>query len=70
VTSRARLGDVKNTNGPVFVRNRVVGIGSNSCAGRESLTDRRQENAGAAKLVMNVLKENELIFCVQKNADY
>jgi len=32
--------------------------------------DQWRQNAGAAKLVMNVLKENELIFCVQKIADY
>jgi len=30
----------------------------------------QQESAGTAKLAMNVLKENELIFCVQQIADY
>jgi len=29
-----------------------------------------REKAGAAKLAMNILKENELIFCVQQIADY
>ena len=28
-----------------------------------------RESAGAAKLAMNVLKENELIFCLQQIAD-
>jgi hypothetical protein len=86
VTPRARLGDVKNTNGPAFVRNRVAWWSSTvqqqqdgwGCAGGVSLAagvrdqwrSYGRENAGAAKLAMNVLIEGELIFCVQQIADY
>jgi len=48
------------------------------CAGGVSLTagvrdqwrSCGREKAGAAKFAMNILKENELIFCFQQIADY
>jgi hypothetical protein len=111
VTPSSRLGDVKNTNVPAFVRNRVAWWSNTvqrqqdgwGCAGGVSLTagvrdqwrnygresaggdqwrsygresaggdqwhSYGRESAGAAKLAMNVLKENESIFCVQQIAD-